>query len=194
RQGKIAVGVNTSRGIHRQYTYDAAGNPRELLDARWGATTYTYDVAGRITSAQHQSSGAERFFYDPADNFTKINRVAGLATGPDLIADGGTQNWQYGKGNELIKRDGVTYTYDALGQLARKSDGSGQTTYEWNRARQLAKVILPNGDEWRYKYDALGRRAEKRGPFRQTEFLWVSDASRNKSPLRDERETKTLSA
>jgi YD repeat-containing protein len=47
-----------------QYTYDAASNLSEILDAKWGATAYAYDAAGRITSAQHQNSVAERIFYE----------------------------------------------------------------------------------------------------------------------------------
>src|SRR5262249_29676518 len=133
RPGKIGVGVNTARGVHRQYKYDAASNLTEMLDARWGATTYTYDRVGRITSAQQANSFIERFFHDPADNFTKVERLVGADVGLTLGAEGETQDWQYGNGNELIRRDGVTYEYDAIGQLVRKSDSRGVTMYEWDR-------------------------------------------------------------
>lgn len=174
RPGRVSVGVNTAQGVHRRYGYDAASNLTEMQDARWGKTRYTYDPAGRVTSAQHQSF-AERFVYDPADNFTKIERLVGLALEVGAMPGAETPNWQYGKGNELVKRDGVSYEYDALGQLVRKTDEKGETIYKWNRFGQLAKVNLPDAAEWEYKYDPFARRVEKRGPGQGIGFVWDGD-------------------
>jgi len=190
--GKVSVGISTAQGVHRQYRYDAASNLTEMLDGRWGMTKYTYDSAGRITSAQHPHSFAERFFYDPADNFTKVDRLVGSATRLDLSAESGAQNWQYGKGNELLKRDGVTYEYDALGQLVQKSDDKGKTVYSWNRTGKLTKVTLPDGVEWKYKYDPFARRTGKSGPFQQTDFVWDGDVVLHEVHLSDERERDVI--
>ncbi|HWQ33702.1 MAG TPA: polymorphic toxin type 47 domain-containing protein [Blastocatellia bacterium] len=172
RPGRVSVGVSTAEGVHRQYKYDAASNLTEMLDARWGMTKYTYDPAGRITSAQHPNSFIERFLYDPADNFRKIERLTATAAN---VIPGETPDWQYGKGNELLRRDGVTYEYDALGQLVRKADAEGETSYHWNRFGQLSGVTLPGGAEWRYRYDAFSRRVEKQGPIQRVGFVWDKD-------------------
>lgn len=65
--------------------------------------------------------------------------------------------------------------YNALGQQVRKRDRDGETRYFWNAQGLLARVQLPNGDEWTYRYDALARRVEKRGPKERTEFVWDGD-------------------
>ena len=46
----------------------------------------------------------------------------------------------------------------------RPFESDGETRFHWNAQGLLARVQLPNGDEWTYRYDALARRVEKRGP------------------------------
>jgi RHS repeat-associated protein len=168
RPGTISVGGRSSRGIHRQYRYDAASNLTEMIDSRWGPTSYGYDAAGRVTSANANTFN-ERYIYDPADNFKRIDRLVAS------VSEDSRPEWQYGKGNELLERDGVTYEYDADGQLVSKRDGKVETRYEWNRFGQLVKAVLPDGAEWSYEYDAFFRRVTKSGPGQRVSFVWDGD-------------------
>lgn len=172
RPGKVSVGGQAAQGVHRQYRYDAASNLLETADARWGTTKYRYDAAGRITFAQHAGAFTERFFYDPSDNFLRIDRLTGDAARIEVGEAPADHNWAYSEGNELLRRDGVTYEYDVLGQLLRKVDEEGETRYEWNRLGHLTRAILSNGEIWAYQYDPLSRRVSKASPGHETEFVW----------------------
>lgn len=65
--------------------------------------------------------------------------------------------------NRLLEDDAFTYTYDANGNLTRKTESTtGQvTTYTYDGENQLVRLDLPNGTVATYRYDALGRRIEK---------------------------------
>ena len=188
RPGTVGGGLNSARGIHRQYTYDAVSNLTDTLDTRWGATRYVYDPAGRVVLAEHQNSFTERFAYDAADNFTKVDRLTDATASSGLPGDGGTPGWQYGKGYSLVQRNGATYEHDALGQLVRKKDSKGETVYEWNRSGQLSKVTLPGAKEWIYEYDAFSRRVKKSGPSDEIKFVWDGDVILHESHSSDEHE------
>jgi len=173
RTGHVAVGGDSS--IHRRYRYDAASNLTELLDDRWGATRYAYDMVGRVVTAQLPKNFTERFGYDATDNIVALERSENSEIKFDSDSGLESSSWQYQAGNQLVKRDGVTYEYDSLGQLVRKSDIKGTTAYTWNSYGQIAKVTLPNGAEWKYRYDPFGRRVEKRGSSHGVEFVWDGD-------------------
>lgn len=175
RPGKAIIDHRSVQGVQRRYKYDAASNLTETLDARWGATKYTYDLASRVISSQHTNSLTEQFVYDPADNLKMIERLVGLEVSPDSAIGGEALGWQYGKGNELLNRDGVDYQYNTLGQLIKKTDDKGETVYEWNRLGELIRVILPTGSEWEYKYDPFGRRIAKQETSQQINYVWDAD-------------------
>lgn len=149
--------------LRREYKYDAASNLTEILDRRVGKTEYRYDPAGRIVAAVLPQGYSERFTYDAADNLTAH------------VQNDVMRRLSYGPGNTLRERDGVVYEHDVLGQLVRKKESQGETTYSWDAQGMLAKVALPDGSVWTYRYDALGRRVEKQGPTERTEFVWDGD-------------------
>lgn len=55
----------------------------------------------------------------------------------------------------------VTYTHDANGNLARKTDSSGTWTYEWGVENELLRFVRDGAEVARFAYDPLGRRVEK---------------------------------
>ncbi len=61
----------------------------------------------------------------------------------------------------MISAEGVSYTYDPIGNLIRRSDAKGTTTYAYDFENQLTAISFPDGTSATYKYDALGRRIEK---------------------------------
>jgi RHS repeat-associated protein len=157
--------------IHRRFRYDPAGNLLEVNDLQRGLTRYEYDDADHIQFAQAASGLTEWFRHDAAGNLSAYARQAGPRPG----AAPGLEDWVYGAGNELARRDGVAYTHNALGQLTRKVDRRGETHYTWDRDGLLAGVTLPDGSRWAYHYDAFGRRVKKCGPGGVTEYVWDRD-------------------
>jgi RHS repeat-associated protein len=75
----------------------------------------------------------------------------------------------------LRSNSGVEFDYNALGQQVAQRENGQETRYFWNEQGMLARVVLPNGEEWTYRYDPLGRRVEKRGPKERIEFIWDGD-------------------
>ncbi len=192
RPDTVGVGLNSSRRIHRQYTYDSVSNLTDTVDARWGATGYAYDLAGRVVLAEHQNSFTERFAYDAADNFTRVERLTSAADRSDSYSDDSRSSWLYAKGHSLAERNGTTYEHDALGQLVRKRDSQGETVYEWNRSGQLIQVTLPGARQWRYQYDAFGRRVKKSGPSEEIKFVWDGEVILRESHSSDEDEARVF--
>jgi RHS repeat-associated protein len=56
---------------------------------------------------------------------------------------------------------GATYTYDANGNLATKTEGSDNWVYTWNAENQLTKVEKNGVEVARFAYDPTGRRVER---------------------------------
>ena len=52
---------------------------------------------------------------------------------------------KYRSSNELNSQPGVTYSYDANGNLISRTDASGTTSYAWDVENRLASVTLPAG-------------------------------------------------
>ena len=171
RMGQVSVGEDV---LHfRKYNYDAASNLTEIFDNQHGTTRYGYDAAGRITSARLGDGFSERFTYDPADNIRQIESQQ--TTLPGTQAHRLLAQFDYRPGNVLKSNSGVEYDYNALGQQVAQRENGQETRYFWNEQGMLARVVLPNGEEWTYRYDPLGRRVEKRGPKERIEFIWDGD-------------------
>jgi RHS repeat-associated protein len=139
------------------YTYNALGQTATMatLDGTW---TYHYDASGELVHAAfapNQGSGISpedlTYVYNAAGDRTQTI-VHGAAT---TVATTYTSN----SVNETTSTsDGVTYTYDADGNLISKTDASGTTTYTYDSLDRLTSVTSPT-DSWIYEYDALGNLA-----------------------------------
>ncbi|MDR0181436.1 T6SS effector amidase Tae4 family protein [Lysobacter arvi] len=116
---------------------------------------YRYDEALRLVEADpvNWSGKTETYALDAADNRLNDHEVA--------------DDWEYDKANRLLKRGGVTYQYDAAGNLIVKVDASlpeprRTTRYAYdgyNRLIELrdgASAVLA-----RYSYDPFGYRLSK---------------------------------
>jgi RHS repeat-associated protein len=56
---------------------------------------------------------------------------------------------------------GLTYVYDANGNLSTKTTGSDTWAYTWNAENQLTRVTKNGAEMAIFKYDPVGRRVEK---------------------------------
>jgi RHS repeat-associated protein len=68
--------------------------------------------------------------------------------------------------------DGTTYSYDANGNLATKTEDADSWVYTWNAENQLTKVEKNGGEVASFKYDPLERRVETVAAGATTSFVY----------------------
>ncbi|MFF5292143.1 nucleic acid/nucleotide deaminase domain-containing protein [Paractinoplanes globisporus] len=113
-----------------RYTYDQAGNPATVTDALGSVGRVAYDALNRPTAQTDANGNTTRFGYDDADRLVKV-------TGAD--APGGQS---------------LTYTYDADGQVIKRTDPLGRVaSNEYDRAGRTTVTTDPLGRRREYVYD-----------------------------------------
>jgi RHS repeat-associated protein len=132
------------------YTYNAVGNRTSLTDRR-GPQAFGYDNLDRLISASHPLLATpQAFAYDPVGNRT-------------------TNGSLHNAGNQLTADAAHTYSYDANGNLTRKTltANGNYTQYTYDAENRLIQVqefaagsSMPIATST-YRYDGLGRRIEK---------------------------------
>ena len=126
------------------YTYNDLGleTTEATLDGTW---TYTYDADGQLIHAVFASTNPSVPSQDLAYSYdTMGNRIT-------TVINGVTTTYATNNMNEYTSVGGVTYSYDADGNLI--SDGAN--TYTYNSLNQLIGVTGPGGTTT-YTYNALG--------------------------------------
>ncbi len=165
-------------GTQTTYSYDLASRLTGITHATSGSVTlhsFTYglDAADSRTSLTTLAQGLD-FGYDltnrltgvtatpasplPAEAFT-YDGVGNRLTGPDP-----GDAYTYNAGHQLLTGPGTSYTYDASGNRATKTDAAGTTTYTWDASDRLAQAVVATGSGTTtvtFTYDALGRRIAK---------------------------------
>jgi RHS repeat-associated protein len=127
------------------YTVDDVGNRLQKTTPSY-ADNYSYDVLYRLTQVTRGATTKESYTYDAVGN-----RLSAL----------GASGWTYNDRNQLLSRPGLTYTYDANGNLAQKVEPGTTTAYTWNAENQLT-TITRNGLAFPlFLYDPIGRRLSK---------------------------------
>ena len=150
------------------YTYDAAGNPTQVVT---GNTTiaYGYDKNQRLTSACYGSSctgGSISYTYDGDGNRTKF------------VDSSGTTSYSYDNADELTSTSGASntsYRYDNDGRRI----SAGSASYTWNAADELTKLTL-GSTTTTYSYDGDGKRASTTSGGQTTRFVYDTN---NQIPL-----------
>ncbi|WP_029922947.1 RHS repeat-associated core domain-containing protein [Nevskia soli] len=123
-----------ANGVHVAYAYDAAN--------QLSGITYTQTNGGLI--------GNLAYGYDLAGHRTSVSGSLANVNLPAAIASG-----VYNANNQLAQWNGVTYSYDANGNLLNDSS----RTYTWNARDQLTSLAGISSAS--FQYDAVGRRIGK---------------------------------
>ena len=134
------------------YEYNELGL-RTSMSTEDGTWIYGYDVIGQLVQADFAPvAGSEvpeqhiTYEYDAAGNRTRtvVNGVETLYTNNAL--------------NQTTSAGDTQYEYDADGNLIRKVDETGVTTYSWSVEGQLMGMTTSTGDVYAYTYNAFGER------------------------------------
>lgn len=146
----------------REYEYDRTGNLLRRRDARAGADLFLYDPMGRVREHVDPLGQITQHLYDPAGD---LQRAV-----PDGNAPGPA--W-----SRRAEHAGVTYRYDAAGNLTERIDADGtRLRLHWDANNRLVRSQRGDGPETIYGYDAQGRRVFKESEGTRTRFCWDGDA------------------
>ena len=156
----------------QMFTYDAAGNIVEALDANGGLTQYVRDAAGRVTRIISAAGRFTDYTYDTCGRL--VTESVGLNE-PVRLTDPvtGASSWEeptrwavttlvYDTASQVIERhtpDGLVekMTYDAAGRLINVQAGRRVATYAWDACNQLVRVQDSTFGTRRYSYNELGQ-------------------------------------
>ena len=156
----------------QMFTYDAAGNIVEALDANGGLTQYVRDAAGRVTRIISAAGRFTDYTYDTCGRL--VTESVGLNE-PVRVTDPvtGAPSWEeptrwavttlvYDAASQVIERrtpDGLVekMTYDAAGRLTKVQAGRRVATYAWDACNQLVRVQDSTFGTRRYAYNELGQ-------------------------------------
>ncbi|MCL4561765.1 MAG: hypothetical protein M1281_14300, partial [Chloroflexi bacterium] len=128
--------------ISRQSEGAAASNPLETTQTV--QIDYQYDALNRLTNADYSPGETFAYAYDPAGN-----RVS-------QTVDGAASTYQYDEANRLTSANGVSYTWDANGNLL----DAGLNTYTYDHANRLTGAS-GQGSVYNFAYDGLGNRYQQ---------------------------------
>jgi RHS repeat-associated protein len=135
------------------YTRDDAGRistKTETANGQTATTSYTYDPVGRLTDVA-TGTATTHYGYDDNGNRTSVQSP----TGSVITAT-------YDAQDRLTTYNGASYFYSDNGELQKKIDVSGTTTYTFDVFGNLREVTLPSGDVIDYVIDAANRRVGKK--------------------------------
>ena len=167
-----AAGAPSHPTGRQMFTYDAAGNIVEALDANGGLTRYVRDAAGRVTRI---ISAAGRFTDYTYDTCGRLSSERVGLTEPVRVTDPvtGASSWEeptqwavttlvYDTASQVIERhtpDGLVekMTYDAAGRLIKVQAGRRVATYAWDACNQLVRVQDSTFGTRHYAYNELGQ-------------------------------------
>lgn len=141
------------------FAYDSAGNRLSETRSNGASTSYAYDSAQRVTTVLHQADTntlQSLLTYDKAGNMTRESVTGSLKVDPGVPTP---ESASYNACNQVTKRGGSAYTYDADGNLTAIADGAFAATYNpENRPVEITRVRNDASETIRYTYDAGGLR------------------------------------
>lgn len=166
------AGTSSHPTGRQMFTYDAAGNIVEALDANGGLTQYVRDAVGRVTRIISAAGRFTDYTYDTCGRL--VTESVGLNE-PVRVTDPvtGAPSWEeptrwavttlvYDAASQVIERhtpDGLVekMTYDAAGRLIKVQAGRRVATYAWDACNQLVRVQDSTFGTRRYAYNELGQ-------------------------------------
>ncbi len=175
RNGNLRFATDAN-GFTTEYEYDGLNRlvlTRQIVAGRENVTTNTYDKNSNLLTETDWLGNTYINEYDTLnrlvkridpDNFTiekyEYNNNNFTVRAYDAL-DNKTE-FEYDKNNRLVKTTDpegrvTSQTYDAVGNIAAKSDGKGNiTAYDYDALNRLVRVTNAKGEVTDYTYDLNG--------------------------------------
>lgn len=162
-----AMGLSESLNL-----FSAVPSTSAITSCAW-----TYDVCDRVTSFERDSERRE-YRYDAEGRLLDVVAARPVDSAHyELDASGnrikdGSLSCVINELNQVVQRDGQTFTYDSLGNMTSGLSPKGAARYSYNGRGLLVSVRTATGETY-YGYDAFGRRAYKRSAGSFTRYTWA---------------------
>ena len=149
----VNTSVKGSQAVTLEYSYDALGNITKISGRTLSGSdtaSYRYDVQSQLTR-ETLSDRSYVYTYDTAGNILSKKETRGGTTTTHTYTYGNSQ-WK----DLLTKYDGVTVTYDAIGNPLKYRG----MTFTWANGREL-RSARKGGIDLLYTYGVDGLRTQK---------------------------------
>ncbi|WHU04984.1 LysM peptidoglycan-binding domain-containing protein [Sphingomonas sp. NIBR02145] len=175
-----SVFVTTTAPLVTTNEYDAVGNLRVVTDANGGVTRYRYDALGQKTRQIDAEGYITGWIYDAQGNVVHERRWALKAIDgyydPAVSGDDRVTNFTYDRNGRRLTEERSTvdsYGVNEYGQLYG-TYGTATVSYSYNELGQVLRKTESTGDYVDYSYDASGRLiAERRGAYSEMNVYGV---------------------
>ena len=164
----VTVGSSEKPDAEEFITYDHAGNPVEIVDARGGLTRIIRDLAGRPVRVVSPAGRVQTYEYDAAGRL--VQYAMGLdepESSSEAIQDSEPTQWAvtrlvYDAASQVVTRilpDGSTehIDYDAAGRVIKVAKGARSARYEYDLGGRLVGLRDNTYGYRRFTYDAAGQ-------------------------------------
>jgi RHS repeat-associated protein len=144
--------ITFPNGTSTTHTYGSASDRPSAIRHYQGATLaaeylYTHDTNGRLT-AETNPQGSFQYGYDALNRLTKIEKLSGG-----------------------VVVETITSAYDAVGNVASRTDASGTTTFTYDADDRLLSANAPTGNTV-YSYTGRGALSQVSGPSGTTTYAY----------------------
>ena len=176
----LVTAIDRPNGARTEYDYDGSSRISAIrhIDSAGDAIetlSLTRDLSGRVTAVD-QADIRREFAYDAAGRLIREIRTGGAPGTTDFTYDAagnitavddsvdGRADYVYDVDDRLISGAGALFDWDADGQLVRREDAWGVTTYVWDAFGRLISIQRSDGGVHTYAYDVTGNRIEETLP------------------------------
>jgi len=168
-------------GNETSYLYDADNNQTQVKDALTNVTNTAYDPDNRVSSVTSgygtsaQTTTNNRYDITPGTCTSPPAGTTYCTTVEDGLGSSYVTTSYYNSLDQLIEQappnttaqTPTTYTYDGVGNVLSKTDGSGKTSETYNGDHQVTGITYSNTSSGysqphtvTYQYDADGNRTQ----------------------------------
>lgn len=158
------------------YTYDKAGNIKEIKLGNSTKYEYEYDPHHRLdVEKDYDQEKIVEYDYNISGNITARREYDMDSNGDKITSTLNTISYTYGCegwGDKLMGYQNDVFTYDNAGNPTSYRDGMEMT---WSRGRELARIDFSNNTNVQYKYNKDGLRTYKNSPTEEVTYEWDED-------------------